>query len=284
VLDAVDPDRAFVFARDPRSLAEATAALVALGYAPDGPISAGEAMPGNVNVLVFYDLPASRDELRAVIGGHTAQAAVALVSPRQRSTLRAIAGGSETPLRLPEAFARAHAEQARLRDELRVLLAAGDYGAELLALEPLLAEYDGAEVAAAAVRMLESIHRAAPAGTETAGRGPTGAAPDRGAPPARTARVFVNAGLTDGIRPGDLVGVIANVAGLSGREVGRVDLHERHALVELPQDVAATVASKLTGVTLKGRQLVARLDQEPSGRGDRSERGARGPAVRRPRR
>jgi len=173
---------------------------------------------------------------------------------------------------LPEAAARARAREEQLRTALREELAANAYSRELLTLEPLLAEFDGIEIAAAAVRLLEAERVRA-------------AAPKSLAAP-RMARLFINAGQTDGIRPGDLVGAIANVAGLTGNDVGRIELRDRHALVEVPETVAAAVAEKLTGVTVKGRQIVARIDQERpersgrdrperSGR-DRPERGDRG--------
>ena len=264
VLDELDPASAFVHVRDPQSEAHARAALRTMGYAAGGPVHTGIAMDADAELLVLYDLPATRGELHEVAGGRTPRHVVALVQTAQLPVLRALAGGVVNPFVLPDAAARARARDAQLRAALRAELGAGTYGRELLALEPMLAEFDGIEIAAAAVRLLEAERARA-------------AAPKAHAAP-RMARLFINAGQTDGIGAGDLVGAITNVAGLTGADVGRIELRDRHALVEVPETVAAAVAEKLTGVTVKGRQIVARLDQERperSGR-DRPERGARG--------
>ncbi len=270
VVDELDPASAFVHVRDPRSEAEAGTALRTMGYAAGGPVRAGATMDADAELLVLYDLPATRAELHALTGGRTPRHVVALVQSRQLPVLREIAGGVINPFALPEAAARARSREDQLRAALREELAAGSYSRELLALEPMLAEFDGIEIAAAAVRLLEAERRRA-------------AAPKSLAAP-RMARLFINAGQTDGIGAGDLVGAIANVAGLTGADIGRIELRDRHALVEVPETVAAAVAEKLTGVTVKGRQIVARLDQERperserSGRDrpDRGDRGSRG--------
>ena len=56
---------------------------------------------------------------------------------------------------LAESGVRARDRDTRMRAELRALLAQGQFGRELLALEPLLDEFDGIEIAAAALQLLE---------------------------------------------------------------------------------------------------------------------------------
>ena len=51
--------------------------------------------------------------------------------------------------------ARARSRDEKVRDELRAALANGVNARELIALEPLLTEFDGVEIAAAALRLLE---------------------------------------------------------------------------------------------------------------------------------
>jgi ATP-dependent RNA helicase DeaD len=269
LLDALDPPRAFVFARDDETRAGVLATLATLGYRPDGAVRAGAVMDADSDLLVLADLPATTAELRELTAGHAPGRIVALAQPRQLAALREVAAGVLNPFALPEATARARSQEEKLRDALRAILLKDAYSRELLTLEPLLAEFDGIEIAAAAVRLLE-VERA------------RAAAPPTGLPP-KMARLFINAGESDGIRAGDLVGAIANVGGLTGRDVGRVELRDRHALVEVPEPVAEAVAEKLTGVTIKGRQIIARLDVErparPGGgnRGERGDRGDRGP-------
>ena len=81
---------------------------------------------------------------------------MALISPRQLPALRAIVGGAGvTPFSLPDSAQRAQAREEKLRDELRAALAGGAPAREVMALEPLLSEYDGIEIAAVALRLLE---------------------------------------------------------------------------------------------------------------------------------
>ncbi len=265
LLDALDPASGFVFARTADSRRAVEGVLAVLGYPAGGLLVAGETMDDDTDTLVLYDLPATRAELAGITGGHAAGRVVALVQPRQLSALRALAGGLASPFVFPDTAERAREREARVRARLREVLASGAHAREVLALEPLLAEYDGIEIAAAALRLLEAEERRVASTPSPA--------------PARMTRVFVNVGQTDGVRPGDLVGLIANTTGLSGRDVGRVELRERHALVEVPDGVAADVAAKLTGLTLRGRQVVARLDQN---RPPRAGHGGRTGGARRP--
>ena len=49
-------------------------------------------------------------------------------------------------------------------------------------------------------------------------------------------RLFVGAGRAAGIRPGDLVGAIANEAGLSGGDIGAIQIADGFSLVDVPAD------------------------------------------------
>ena len=94
-------------------------------------------------------------------------------------------------------------------------------------------------------------------------------------------RVFLAAGKRDGVRVGDIVGAVANEAGIPADRIGQVELFESHAIVELSADDAAKVVQALGTASLRGRRLSARIDERggeaPRG-GDRGgDRGARGP-------
>ena len=92
-------------------------------------------------------------------------------------------------------------------------------------------------------------------------RGRGGAAGTR-PPKAGTTRLFVNAGRASGVRPQDIVGALANESNLSGRDIGAIQIHERHALVEIPEHAADEVLRSLRGTTtLKGRRANVRRDR-----------------------
>ena len=97
------------------------------------------------------------------------------------------------------------------------------------------------------------------------GRGRGGSAVGGGAggrPKPGTARLFVAAGRAAGIRPQDIVGALANESQLSGRDIGTIQIHERHALVEVPEAAADDVLRELRGSTiLKGRRANVRRDR-----------------------
>ncbi len=75
-------------------------------------------------------------------------------------------------------------------------------------------------------------------------------------------RIFIGAGRFDGLRPGDLVGAIANEAGLSGRDIGSIRIADRFSLVEVPAAAAHDVIHALRGTTIRGRRVNVRLDRD----------------------
>ena len=46
-------------------------------------------------------------------------------------------------------------------------------------------------------------------------------------------RLFISVGSRDNVRPGDLVGAIANQAGVTSASIGKVDVRESHSVVEV---------------------------------------------------
>jgi ATP-dependent RNA helicase DeaD len=153
-------------------------------------------------------------------------------------------------------------------------------------LDELAAEFDPLDVAAAAVRLMQDaaggpddgedipvVSAPRSGGREPRGRG--GAAGPR-PPKAGTTRLFVNAGRSSGVRPQDIVGALANESGLTGRDIGAIQIHERHALVEIPEHAADEVLRNLRGsTTLKGRRANIRRDRGFAGAGAAGGRGRR---------
>jgi ATP-dependent RNA helicase DeaD len=101
-----------------------------------------------------------------------------------------------------------------------------------------------------------------------------GMAPERG-----MTRLFVAMGRTDGLRPQDLVGAIANEAGLRGKEVGAIDIYDRFSFVEVPAESAERVMEALGKATVRGRTVAVRVAREEE-REKRAERAPRGRAQR----
>ena len=329
LLDDTDPERAAVYVRSDDAAREVASTLRAIGIPEEDPsiiITRGEPVE-NVSLVVLYESPMSTEALQTL--AESGSAVIALATARQIPALRALAsGGRVTPFVLSGPGARARSRDERVRDELRAALANGVNARELIALEPLLTEFDGVEIAAAALRLLERdrerdkpaekpektdrilapvAERAAPAErVERADRAPRGERPDRERPdrergareparsgssrgaPSRTpasrgemSRLFVNAGKADGMTPRDLVGSIANESGISSDQIGKIELRDTHSIVEISTPVAEQVASKMNGITVRGKRLTMRIDNDkPSSRSDRGERGERSSSPR----
>ena len=158
---------------------------------------------------------------------------------------------------------------------------------EVVALEPLLQEFDGTELAAAALYVLErerAQRRQAEANQATAARPKPTVDGDRsraggGDTTAGMVRLFMTIGTRDGVKVGDLMGAIAGEGGIAGDHVGKIDLRESHALVEVAASDAASVVARVNGAMIKGRRVVVRGERDkedreraagPRGRHERS--------------
>jgi ATP-dependent RNA helicase DeaD len=274
VIDALDPGTARVVVRGEESERAARLALSAMGYrGADAAITvtyADAIGEEPVDLTVLYDLPHTPAALGAASA--TAKRTIALVQPRQIESLRKLAaGGTVSPIALPDVAARGAAEVAALRKALVEELSAGGIGRELLVLDPLLEDHDPIELAAAALRL---------ASRSNAGAGQVRGATAAPAPTGPMTRVFFNVGEMDSARPGDLVGAIINEGGLQREQVGRVELRDKHAVVEVASDAAEQMIERISGTSIRGRRVQARVDQERPARGDRGEKGERPPRSR----
>jgi len=78
-------------------------------------------------------------------------------------------------------------------------------------------------------------------------------------------KLYVTVGRRDGIRPGDLVGAIANLANIEGRSIGSISLSDRFTLVEVPEQKAQGIIDALRGATIRGKKVSARFDRDAPG-------------------
>lgn len=75
------------------------------------------------------------------------------------------------------------------------------------------------------------------------------------------ARLYIGAGRSAKVRPSDLVGAIANEAGIDARAIGAIQIADRFSIVEVPEEVADDIVSALRSSTIKGRQVLVRRDR-----------------------
>ncbi|MHA6628465.1 DEAD/DEAH box helicase [Pseudonocardia sichuanensis] len=246
--------------------------------------------------VVNHDVPQSSEAYVHRIGrvGRAGREGVAitLVPPSKVHAMRAVERLTGQPIEfapVPTAADLRAARLARTAAVLRERLVAdlrdeepgspADADGVRAMLDVLAAEFDGVDVAAAAVRLLQEATGAPNddedipvvalprAGERREPRSRGGAAGTR-PPKAGTTRLFVNAGRASGVRPQDIVGALANESSLSGRDIGAIQIHERHALVEIPEHAADDVLRSLRGATtLKGRRANVRRDRGFAGAG-----------------
>ena len=80
--------------------------------------------------------------------------------------------------------------------------------------------------------------------------------------PTETFRIEV--GHTHGVQPGNIVGAIANEAGLDSEYIGRIDIREDHSFVDLPQGMPKDVFRDLQKAWVCGQQLrISRAGDTP---------------------
>jgi ATP-dependent RNA helicase DeaD len=65
----------------------------------------------------------------------------------------------------------------------------------------------------------------------------------------------IEVGSVQGIKPGHIVGAIANEAGIEGVHIGRVDIREDHSFVDLPEGMPKEIFAELQRVRVMGREL-----------------------------
>jgi len=75
-------------------------------------------------------------------------------------------------------------------------------------------------------------------------------------------RLFIGAGRQAGIRPADLVGAIANEAGIRSRDIGGIEIADRFSLIEVPAHLADGVIAAMRKATLRGQKVQVRRDRE----------------------
>ena len=283
LLDDLDPPSVIVLASDSKAVGEARAAVASLGFEGDASVRVeGAPIEEQAALVVFYDLPLGAGEVAKVEATAPAQV-VALVTPRQVPALRRLTTGAVEPLDVSRVAVKARARDERVRALIRAELQAGFPAREVMALEPLLSEFDGLEIAAATLRVLErsrsedsarraeaerpvprAAERPADHGDERREARPKRTEGARGA--SEFTRVFLSVGDRDGVRPGDLVGAITGECGITSDRIGKLDIRDGHSVAEIASADAETVIEKLNGVTLKGRRIAARVDDRPAPR------------------
>jgi ATP-dependent RNA helicase DeaD len=231
--------------------------------------------------VINYDIPYDVEAYVHRIGrtGRAGRTGVAtlFVTPRERRMMREIeryTGSQIKPMKIPTRADVAAARIAAFKDTVRKTIEEGDLEVYLDLVEQLVEEgpFDIADIAAAASRIANSQRSLAVTAEPPAPepRRQEEAAPGR---PGRTVRLSMAVGRRDGIRPADVVGSIANEAGIAGREIGPIEIREDITYVGIPEHHVENVLAKVGKAKFRGRHVNIRVaTDEPAPRERRFER------------
>jgi ATP-dependent RNA helicase DeaD len=77
---------------------------------------------------------------------------------------------------------------------------------------------------------------------------------DRG-PESHMERFRLEVGWRDRVKPGNIVGAIANEGGLTGRSIGKIRIYDSHTTVDLPKGIPAEVVANLQRLRVMNKEL-----------------------------
>ncbi len=222
-----------------------------------------------------FDVPSSPDAYVHRIG-RTGRAgregvAITLAEPREHRLLHNIELHTKRKIRV-ETVPTVHDLRERrlelMKASLEEALESGGLERYRSVVEVLASEYDVLDLAAAAVKLADQGRNDAQAEEVNIPIAPLAPVKDgrRRAPSSQSsgevAKLFVGVGRAAGIRPADLVGAIANEAGISSRSIGAIDIADRFSLVEVPASQIDDIIRKLRGSTIRGKKVNVRRDRE----------------------
>ena len=288
ILDHDEPESAIIFARTKRDVDELGEALQSRGFDAEtlhgdlNQVQRDRVMnrfrSNQVELLVATDVAARGLDISGVTHvfnyaipedaeayvhriGRTGRAgktgkAITFVQPNEIRLLRIIQriiGQKINPLRLPTLADVEARRREALKATLRERITQGNLTPYLDLVTELAEEFDLAEIAAAAANMASAGDRPLTEVVEVSNS-------SDGVEPGM-ARLFLNVGRQAGVRPGDIVGAIANEAGIPGRAIGAIDIYDTTAFVEVPAADRERVMRALSHTTIKGQRVQVAVAQ-----------------------
>ena len=247
----------------------------------------------SVSHVVNFDVPSAPDGYLHRIG-RTGRAgregvAITLAEPREHRLLRNFERLTRQKIQVETVPTIVDLRARRLevlRGSLRETLLSGDLEQHRVVVESLAEEFDVLDVAAAAVKLAHETTAGSSRDAEAAEELPVVSMPSEGRarearegrkarPPrsegrprrdrsftdADVTRIYIGLGRKAGMRPADLVGAIANEAGIDARAIGAVDIADRFSLVEVPDEAVDEIIGALRNTTIRGKKVVVRRDR-----------------------
>ena len=212
----------------------------------------------HVSHVINYDIPTSPEVYVHRIGrtGRLGRdgVAITLVDPREQRLLRQFEALTRQPIDIAPLPTEAALQAKRLgvlRAAIEERIAAGGLEAQRAFIAGLAHDVDVVDLAAAAVALLQRSGESMDAPLP-----PVEAPVDVSSGPMTV--IFVGAGRSAGIRPGDLVGAITGEAHLTSKHLGKIQIAPHHSLVEVPESLVERVIRALRATSLRGKKVEVR--------------------------
>lgn len=230
----------------------------------------------NLTHVVNLGLPPSPETYVHRIGrtgraGRTGTA-ISVIEPREQRRLRFLEAHTKSKIEVRTVPTLTDARAKRLSALKNALAEELAEGSELercrVIVDALCTDYDPLDVASAAVALANRAVNGEDEEEEIPA--PSFDRPKREKkrlseePEAGMKRLFIGAGRKAGVRPGDIVGAIANEAGIASRQIGAIEITEGFTLVEVEESAAQTVVDALSESNIKGRRVTVRFDRAPA--------------------
>ena len=237
----------------------------ALGSLRPGVSVASRAVP-KAGTVLCYD-PPSPQQLAAL----TAAGEVLFLVPPGCEDYVARVAPTRRPMHLDAPATAVLSRDATFRQVIARQIGGADASGALYALAPLFEVHDPQDVAAA----LFSLWRREAAGKvsvrpgaapHTAVLAPAQSREGSGASAnAAVAKIWIGAGKKDDATVADFVAVLVREVGVERGRIGRIELRDTFAIVEVPAADAEAIVTRLSGITIRKRKLTARVDQGRGG-------------------
>ena len=300
ILEAETFDGMLVFTRTKQSTVELAEKLEARGFAAaalNGDIpqaqrerTVNRLKEGDIDILVAtdvaargldverighvinYDVPYDSESYVHRIG-RTGRAgrngeAILFIAPRERNMLKVIERATRQaiePMNLPSVDAVNKLRVAKFKQRIGAALQQPDAKLFRTVLEEYLTESD-AELIDVAAALASLAQGDAPLLLEARKEAPANDPGEHGRDRAAFAQretYRVEVGHAHRVKPGNIVGAIANEAGISGSHIGRVEIRDEYSLVDLPAGMPKHIFKKLQRVRIGARELrISLLSQE----------------------
>ncbi len=254
----------------------------------------------HVSHVMNYDVPSSSEAYVHRIG-RTGRAgrggeAITLVEPRERWLLQNIERRTKAKIDmvpLPTVSDLQAKRLERIETSIQETLKADSFSRFTNVVTTLTNKFDPLDIAAAAIQLAyglkdgdrkeediptisdrmpentqrsrrsrrESLDRPQPARSRGVDHRPTRTR-DRVGPTAGMVTLQFSAGKAAGVRPGDLVGAIANEAKLSSKLLGPIIIAEQSSHVQVPEELAKGIIKAFSRTRLKGHKVTVRLHRD----------------------